>query len=908
VSRCPACQHENPQTARYCADCGTALDGSRADTATKLHDPAAASSAGVSAITSTPSDQGRFLPGAILAGRYRILGLLGRGGMGEVYRADDIKLGRPVALKFLPPSLEQRPDRLERFLNEARVALAVTHPNVCRVHDIGEFDGRHYISMEYIDGEDLASLLRRVGHLPQDRAVQIARQLCAGLAAAHAEGILHRDLKPANVMIDGRGRAKITDFGLAGLAGAISGGEIVAGTPAYMAPEQLTGESVSVRSDLYALGLVLYELFTGKAAFRADSVAELKQLHSHTPPSSPATHVDGLDPAVERVVLRCLGKRPESRPSSALAVAGALPGGDPLAAALAAGETPSPELLAEAGRRSALRPATAILLSLTALVFFVAATRWAGGMSLLEYLPLDKQPLIMIDQARSIIEKLGYVEPAYADPVDHAWGYLLWDDVIDEVRDAEANGYPWEALRERPDAVSFWYRQSPSLLVPQPTDGRPAFSRGYVRMLNPLPLQPGEILVLLDLAGNLRRLEVITKRFSTREPSDIDWEPLFRLAGLDPQRFTPDRARYQRYQAPDVRRAWIGSRAETPEIALRVDAGAYEGRPSLFNVATPSSLESVAVDPEPSNITWIDVTRTAVPPVTILCVVGLGLVLARRNLRQGRIDRRGAMVFAWSMGLLFATADALESHALFTAAWSAEIWPILVAGAFVGLVSWTMYAAAEPIGRQVWPTMFVSSSRLLSRGRGQWRDPLIGQSVLVGVLAGTLIFLVKGPLRMTILTLREGRQPFLLGYNFDLLLGQRQTLASMVEMLTVVAMGFLLVLALVVLRMMVKRPWLAIGLAVVVWTLIGGVESFEQFVYGLVTSSIMMVVLLRWGVVALLVAAVADRWAWSARSTDWSAWYSQPAIVALLIVTVVLLYAAWAATGDRQHAGDAIPD
>jgi len=184
--------------------------------------------------------------------------------MGEVYRADDLKLGQAVALKFLPAIVENDAGRLQRFLNEVKFARQISHPNVCRVYDVGEVDGHHYLSMEYVDGEDLASLLRTIGRLPKDKAVEISRQLCVGLAAAHEQGILHRDLKPANVMIDGRGRAKITDFGLATLAGTIRADEVGAGTPQYMAPEQRAGKEVTVRSDLYSLGLVLYELFTGQ--------------------------------------------------------------------------------------------------------------------------------------------------------------------------------------------------------------------------------------------------------------------------------------------------------------------------------------------------------------------------------------------------------------------------------------------------------------------------------------------------------------------------------------------------------------------------------------------------------------------------------------------------------------------
>ncbi len=205
----------------------------------------------------------------MLADRYRIVALIGRGGMGEVYRADDLKLGQPVALKFLPDNVAHDADRLARFHQEVRMARQVAHPNVCRVYDIGEADGQHFLSMEYVDGEDLASLLRRIGRLPADKATELARQLCAGLASAHDRGVLHRDLKPANVLIDGRGRVRIADFGLAGLSEDQRDRHEVAGTPGYMAPEQYVGQGTTTRTDVYALGLVLYEMFTGKPAFSA---------------------------------------------------------------------------------------------------------------------------------------------------------------------------------------------------------------------------------------------------------------------------------------------------------------------------------------------------------------------------------------------------------------------------------------------------------------------------------------------------------------------------------------------------------------------------------------------------------------------------------------------------------------
>src|SRR5947207_2438208 len=297
----------------------------------------------------------RFAPGAIITSRYRLVALLGRGGMGEVYRADDLTLDHPVALKFLPAGVTHDGARLAQFHNELRIARQVSHKNVCRLYDLADADGRQFLTMEYVDGEDLASLLRRIGRLPQDKAVEIARQLCAGLAAAHERGVVHRDLKPANVMIDGEGNVRITDFGLA--VAERDSAAAFAGTPQYMAPEQFAGQPASVKTDIYALGLVLFELFTGHRAYDAKTLNELMQLHQSGTIRMPSTVVRDLEPAGERVILRCLEREPAKRPASAISVAAALPGGDPLAAALAAGETPSPEMVAAAGDTSALHPA-----------------------------------------------------------------------------------------------------------------------------------------------------------------------------------------------------------------------------------------------------------------------------------------------------------------------------------------------------------------------------------------------------------------------------------------------------------------------------------------------------------------------------------------------------------------------
>jgi serine/threonine-protein kinase len=265
-----------------------------------------------------------FTPGTMLANRYRIVTLLGHGGMGNVYRADDLKLAQPVALKFLRAAHAGNSAVLARFHSEVRTARQIGHPNVCRVYDIGEAEGRSFLSMEYIDGENLASLLRRIGRLPLDKAVEIALQICAGAAAAHDAGVLHRDLKPSNVMIDGRGNARLTDFGLAKLVDDLPMGGSRAGTLAYMAPEQLARGEISIQSDIFSLGLVLYEAFTGYRPFEAATRAELLRQHEQSAPSRLSTLVDGLHPEIEEAILRCLRLDPAARPGSARQMAEAL--------------------------------------------------------------------------------------------------------------------------------------------------------------------------------------------------------------------------------------------------------------------------------------------------------------------------------------------------------------------------------------------------------------------------------------------------------------------------------------------------------------------------------------------------------------------------------------------------------
>ncbi|HEY9500315.1 MAG TPA: serine/threonine-protein kinase, partial [Pyrinomonadaceae bacterium] len=484
---CPSCSKEIDLDCATCPSCGAQLDGVATQRFEARKNPIQSPTQSYDSI-----DNARFVPGAILLQRYRIVGLLGKGGMGEVYRADDLKLGQAVALKFLPDHLLSNGAALARFHREVRVARQVSHKNVCRVYDIGEYDGRHFLSMEYIKGEELASLLRRIGSFPVDKSIQLARQICAGLNAAHDVGVLHRDLKPANIMIDGEGNARILDFGLAGLSEEFSENELAAGTPAYMAPEQLEGREQTVKTDIYSLGLVLYELFTSKKAFEAKTIGELIELRrNNTTPTSLTSLVKDLDPLIERVVERCLQTDPSFRPSSALQVAAALPGGDPIAAALAAGETPSPEMVAAAPKQGILSPVMAGSL-LAVFLLLVGLGSWLSKYTAIYRLsPLGDSPEVLRSRARDVVKDLGYSEA----PTDYADGFVLKEDYLDYIANNDQSPQRWEKMRNIPPGpYRYWYRQSPRYFETIET----------IEVNKPALDVSGMASLYLDISGHLR--------------------------------------------------------------------------------------------------------------------------------------------------------------------------------------------------------------------------------------------------------------------------------------------------------------------------------------------------------------------------------------------------------------------
>ena len=256
-------------------------------------------------------------PGAELGARYRIEARLGEGGMGTVYKAYDKELDRLVALKLVRPDLTADPAVMQRFKQELLLASKISHKNILRIHDLGEVAGVKFITMAYVDGCDLSHLLKNDGRMPADRATKVARQLCEGLGAAHAEGVMHRDLKPQNILLDKAGVPYISDFGLAkslegGAAAMTRTGQLL-GTPRYMSPEQVESDSVDHRSDLYSLGLIFYEMVTGDVPFKGDSTLQLMYQRVKEKPGSPKLLNPDLPDYLVRIIMRCLEKDPARR-------------------------------------------------------------------------------------------------------------------------------------------------------------------------------------------------------------------------------------------------------------------------------------------------------------------------------------------------------------------------------------------------------------------------------------------------------------------------------------------------------------------------------------------------------------------------------------------------------------------
>ena len=829
--------------------------------------------------------------------RYRVIGLLGRGGMGEVYRADDLRLGQQVALKLLPASLASDPQRLMQFHNEVRTARQVSHPNVCRVYDIGDLaitDGTRqlFITMEYVDGEDLSSLLRRIGRLPEDKALDIARQICAGLSAAHTRGVIHRDLKPANIMLDSTGQVRLMDFSLAAI-GTVT--DVRAGTPAYMSPEQLGGTGVTALSDVFALGLVLYELFTGKRGFTAKTLGDLVEQHQNRAIVPPSALVPGLNPAIERAIMRCLAADPADRPASAMAVSAALPGGDPLAAALAAGETPSPQMVAAAGDDSTALTFGAGGAWLTAsIVLLVLTAMLASRLTLNAQIPFDRAPSTLFDRARDLEKSFGF-----PDPGDRAWGIQERSEFLSWIRGRKGPADLPAILRSgSPPAMVFWYRSSPTLLVP---------SGNAVSVADPPSAMTGMSLIVLDLKGQLLSFERLPPQLSpdARPGAPIvTWDSFFEAAGLSAVRLTAAAPTYSPRAFADTRLAWLGTWPGLPEASLRIEAGSYLGSPVYFRTFGPWN-ESEADTAPGGAVKAIALLALLVGPALMVAAA----IVARANWRAGRGDRRGAIRLAavaaiatlggWFFAAHHVADVGIEQQRLFAAAGHTL---------FGAATMWLFYLAAEPYVRKTWPHMLITWTRLLG---GRYRDGMVGRDLLVGAACG---------LAMTVISYVFHLAPEWLSWppfaphTADMLLGTRALIARVFFQISGAMENAMLgVLGLALLRAALQRLWPPLGRTWVAFTVAtmlfsplaargqfqSGLLAFD-LVFGVILVVIILGVIFRFGLFAGFIGFFCHFWTWGVAITLASDRpYFETGLVALALVAAIAI-TGFVMTRSRQ--------
>jgi predicted Ser/Thr protein kinase len=901
---CASCGAELAPDSRFCARCGAAAG-----------DPGAApravlATSGVTATAPssppTPSENVPFEPGTRLGKRYRIVAFLGKGGMGEVYRADDLELNQPVALKFLPGRISANAAELDHLRKEVRVAREIAHPNVCRTYDIAAVDGYVFLVMEYIGGEDLASVLRRLGRPSTDKAVEIARQLCLGLGAAHEKGILHRDLKPANVMIDDRGHVRITDFGLAGLAEELAQRPDGSGTPAYMAPEQLAGGAASVQSDLFSLGLVLYELFTGKRAYVAHGITEVRRLQSDSSVRTPSSLVQDIDPAVERVIMRCLEPEPRVRPGSAYAVLGALPGGDPLAAALAAGETPSPELVASAGVAGGVRPGVAI----ACVILVLTSVTWWATYEQKRYRGFSRSATALALRSEEVLAKAGIAGPRYS------YGGFM-ENSISIAHQARADSMALASGAARPDAsagVLYWRRWSPEVLF------HPDLHNPSPNLFEPLP-GPGSVMVLMDVDGRLVQLSIMPAVGSNqasratpeqRERRASDWSAFVSAAGYDAARMV---------RVPSDRFLSIGAdsvtagRVPAPRGAgqpITLQASWLDGRVIRFWVDVPwgTSRDPFAFQSsrEPDEAQrWTNLIFFSILPFAA------AVLFAVRNLRAGRGDRRGAMRLALFVFLSYMllhlvvlnVPDLGVIQALETMIRQAPIGHSLLHG----VIAWFVYMALEPYLRRLWPRVLVSWARLVA---GRFRDPMIGRDILAGfifasvnaaanLIARDVAGRPPGPerLRPELLDSLSGVGPALSG------------IATFAAGAPQVVMAFFTLL--LICRILLRRNWAAIAGAVVLFGLLFSLQGISESglaaaaVTGVIGAASLAYVGLRFGFLAAMtggfVIQVMLLVPWT---TDLSAWFSDRMLIAAVILGALLVYGFTNALGGRSIFRDPI--
>ena len=474
---------------------------------------------------------------------------------------------------------------------------------------------------------------------------------------------------------------------------------------------------------------MLYEIFTGRKAFTARTLPDLLRLRkTESMPESPSIIVKDLDPLIESVIERCLSVEPKARPASALQVAAALPGGDPLAAALAAGETPSPEMVAAAPQQGSLRPGVAVALLAGTLVAFALAVLISGDIFLHRQVPLEKSAQGLKERAGEISAKLGY-----GAATDEAHAFYVDNEYLSHVRKNDPSPARWERLKTgQPVAVGFWYRQSPRYLLP--------LSLNDVTDADPPRTISGMAGLWLDTRGRLLAFYGVPPQLIEGSRARVVPPPStgrnFREAGLDASKFSRAEPKWVPSQPFDAQAAWEGVYTEQPDVPVRVEAASFRGKPVQFQVVSP--WNNPTRQQQPQEPAAEKVVQGVLIGMFMLILLGAAL-LARHNLRLRRGDRKGAFRRAAFFFILAMLSSLFSTHHVPTLQGEFALFITMLAfNLMATCMLWLVYIALEPFVRRRWPGRIIAWNRLLA---GDWRDPLVGRDLLLGALFGFALLL-----------------------------------------------------------------------------------------------------------------------------------------------------------------------
>jgi len=628
-------------------------------------------------------------------------------------------------------------------------------------------------------------------------------------------------------------------------------------------------------------------MFTGKAPFGGETIAEIKRLQEQSDIRAPSTWAPDLDASVDRAILRCLAPDATKRPPSALALMASLPGGDPLAEALAAGEIPSPELVAASGETYGMSVGTACALLAFILCALAAMVVWVGKVNVLRMTPFERPPDVLEQTARDLIQRFGYTKQA----ADRAYGFN-WDADYEDYaeRQEKLTTHQAQLAQGQPTLIYFWYRQSPQYLE---TVG----SQGVVSETDPPSIISDMVSLRLDPQGRLVQFNAVPPQVAEISQAEqlADWAAVFGAAGLDMARFQSSDPQWLPLSSFDSRRAWIGSHPHAPEVPIRIEAASWRGRLVSFQVIGPWSKPD-RMKSAPRGIS-LGIGWSSVGLAVFAVVVGMAILLAYRSLRLGRGNIRGAT----RLGVVILSAKMLawllSAHHSPTQYELESLLEALGSSLFAGGAMWALYIGVEPYIRRRWPQSMISWSRLLD---GRFRDPLVGAHVLaaIGFSLGVAMLLL---IRPTVL-LRHGflntKEPGALALASLLGVPSMASwlLATLVHQVEVALTFFLLFF---VFKVLLRNEWIS---AVVIFALyIAYVRgSGSPVIPTVFLSPLALFILVRFGVLTM---ALAPTLTWSLLasplSPDSSSWYAGSNILILLVMVALTAYAFHTAIGGR---------